>query len=57
MQKKERAKLIKERDRIQEKLFCPTPYVYKNFRKLLKRKEFIDFQLSIFQPIIKKYRY
>lgn len=57
MNKKERAKLIKERDRIQEKLFCPTPYVYKNFGKLLKRKKSIDFQLSLFQPTIKNYRY
>jgi len=46
MTKKEKDKLVKERDRIQEKLFCPTPYVYRNFRKFLRRVKTIDMKLT-----------
>jgi len=45
MTKKEKDKLVKERDRIQEKLFCPTPYVYRNFNKFLRRVKTIEMKL------------
>ena len=45
MNKKDKDKLIKERDSIKERLFCPTPNVYKNFRKLTRRVKTIDMKL------------
>jgi len=46
MNKKDKHKLIKERDRIKERLFCPTPNVYKNFWKLTRRVKTIEMYLK-----------
>lgn len=45
LSKKEKNKLEKEMRRIKEKLFCPSPYVYRNFGKFLRRVKTIERKL------------